>query len=447
MSPVRTASNHRKVALVAGARTKSRTPQAIPFHELLVPVVSKLPAYLRKRIDTVYLVHGYPFPLGCAFDFASFLQQTGLSPNAELKREDSARLGGLEMVHQAIQELSGARNASSTVLVIGGELLDVTDRQKDPFDRQHRRNVLAECGGIPAADVAVGLTTLSAHALVADAFFRHHRLSRDDMDELMERVTCHLEKYARANPNAYQHHRHSDAPGGRKHHPIRAPFYKTQQDRTRKWPFTLFDICGLSHSEVAVVLTNDLEVASHADSCIAECVVSKPPTKRGRMLGQPALHQHQANVLAWGEMSARLRLKFDEPPMSPKWILELVDMCAIQLPMTLIEMGLCPDVRTVIQGFKNGFFDLAPTSDDLPPTVHAIPSSCRVLVNPSGGSKDSQPLGAYGLVRAVECFQLLTGKTDLRQSPLVPGDQVGHAFVNTLSLSNTAAVLSLKGGR
>jgi hypothetical protein len=163
----------------------------------------------------------------------------------------------------------------------------------------------------------------------------------------------------------------------------------------------------------------------------------------GGLQGREILHRLTSNIEAWQEVAAVLGVSFarsDLIAQTPRLVFELVDTFAYQIPMTLIDMGMHDDLHSILTDFRRGFFDPAPDTD-VPKRIKNISPSCGIVLNPSGGSRDGTPHSAYSLVRAAECFRLLTGRSG---DPLLPPSQLDYAFVHAMSLANTTGILALK---
>jgi acetyl-CoA acetyltransferase len=445
------------VFIVDAARTPTVKYKPHDFRtmtELLAEPVKRLDSILLQNVDTVYATYRYPMPFQQRFDADQFIEQAGL-PSAEVLRfriDPLGMLGGLGVVDEIVRELStGARR--STVLVVGGEVFEpsvadhllkhsagatsANDSDPDEFHRRTRRRLLSKYGGLALEDRKVGFTPATAHALVADAMFRAFHLSRKELSDLLREISCHLEKYAFVNPNSYQRNREG-SPLER----ITSELYKATEARGDKWPFTLFDICGIVNSSAALVLTNDPPSFLRRKVHVAASVLNRRGGIGG-ILGREELSRVTSNAEAWQEIAARLGISFACPELTTqraRHVLELVDTFAYQVPLTLIDMGMFEDLRSILTGFQRGFFDPAPDTDK-PQRIRDISPSCGVVLNPSGGSRDGTPHSAYGLVRAAECFRLLTGSGGER---LLPPSQLDYAFVHAMSLANTTGILALK---
>lgn len=420
--------------------------------ELLAEPLKMMSSPILNSVDTVYATYRYPVPFEQRFDADRFVELAKL-PNAEVFRfriDPLGMLGGLGVIEEIVRELSTGKR--STVLVVGGEGFQpsVADHllrhpqkrhsQDDDYHRRERRLLLSKYGGLGEEDRVVGFTPATAHALVADAMLRYFGLSKEEMSDLFREISCHLEKYAYVNKNSYQHNRSHLSSLER----ITTEKYKAleaTEGRKNRWPFTLYDICGIVNSSAALVLTNDLRDFVRNKVLVAEAVLSRRGGIAG-VRGRQSLHRLSSNGEAWQEIARRLGVSFarsDVGERRQRFVFELVDTFAYQIPMTFIDMGMYDELKSILADFRKGFFD--PASDtDAPARIKSVAPSCGVVLNPSGGSKDGTPHSAYALVRAAECFRLLTGSGER----LLPPSQLDYAFVHAMSLANTTGVLALK---
>lgn len=458
--------NEKPVFIVAAARTDSVKYYPENFRglsDLLADAVVQIPANILQKVDTVHITHRYPTPLDLDFDREAFLRQTNLPPGDILRvfRDDRAILGGIDVIKKVVADLSNGEK--STALIVGGEVFEPSvvshlERHRptitlleEPIDEklterhqyqlQERRSLLNKFGGLPSKDREIGLTPLSAHSLVADAFFRDYSFTLEEMSELMCCISTHVEKYAYLNPRSYQHHKRDESGKGMDR--INRDKYKRREQRDRKWPFTLLDLCSISNGAGALVLSNDPDYFVHKVRVCA-CVVNKEHANQS-LLDRPRICQFDSNREAWRSIKEilHLDLRRPKPGSKPIFLLELFDIYAFQIAMTLIEMGMYQSPRDILKDFTKGYFDPAPDINK-PGEFREISSSCGVILNPSGGSKDGHPNGGYALVKAVECFFQLT-ELSTEGSLSLPYQEIDFAFVHAMSgVGNTVGILALK---
>lgn len=453
------------VYIVGAARTDSvkyDPNNFLSLSDLLAVPVRQIPENVQHMVDTVYVIHRYPTPLSLDFDREKFLSQTALRKGEAIRifRDDRAILGGMDVIKKVFTDLS--RGDKSTVLIVGGEVFETGvwqrlkarqasepaerahdgERQQtslfDPYQLQQRRFILNRFGGLPPAELELGLTPISANALVADAFFRANSLSPSEMDELMCCISSHVEKYAYMNPHAYQHHKE----GGMDR--VTPDKYRRVVKRERKWPFTLLDLCSISNGAGAVVFTNEPEEFIHKVE-VAGCIINKQHANTS-LLDRARIGQFDSNREAWRELKKTLDLDLRRRPpgQRPLMILELFDIYTFQIAMTLIEMGMYENVHEILRDFRAGYFDPAPDIFEAA-KFHDVSLDCGVILNPSGGSKDGHANGGHALVKAAECFFQLTELRRGDASLSLPSKDLELALIQTLSgIGNTAGILALK---
>jgi hypothetical protein len=456
------------VFIVGAARTDSvkySTNNYRSLSDLLAEPIRQIPEYVLNKVDTVYAIHRYPTPLSLGFDRETFLKKTALRQGdiLQIYIDDRSVLGGMNTIQKVITDLG--RGDASTVLVTGGEVFEPSvwhrlrvshptpstegtqkiEEEEQTSDRvryqlAERRFIMNKFGGLPERELSIGLTPMSANALVADAFFRDSSLTLDEMGELMQHISVHMEKYAYMNPSAYQHHKE-----GKPMDRITMDRYERQVKRGRKWPFTLLDLCSISNGAGALVFTNDPGPLVHKVQVLG-CVINKRHANTS-LLDRPRLSQFDSNKEAWRELKRIINIDLQRPRPGgrPLMSLELFDIYTFQVAMTLIEMGMYDNARQILRDFKNGYFDPAPKMFEPPPEKLEIDPNCGVILNPSGGSKDGHPNGSYALIKAAECFFHLAELDRGDRSLSLPAKDLELALIQTLSgIGNTAGILALK---
>lgn len=442
------------VYLISASRTPSTqpSPDQIDLCTLLAQAVNKLPEDHLASVDTVFVTHRYPLAWSQSFVPARFLDalDSKFDPDEEPRFFVDSRslLGGIDTLQFVFHYLRH-RPEPSKVLVVGGEVFDLGfkgDGYRTGNQAEKIRDFFNEFGGLANSDREYGFTPTSANCLIADAMMRRYLRNRDQLEDLMCCITTHLEKYARLNPYSYQY--------DRKFAKVTTVEYRAKRaTREKKWPFNMYDICGINNGAGALILSNHAEDAeSPMRIKISDCVIDKADSAMGVVDRQP-LEMSIANKHVWNKIKRRLKpvLRGRNSPI----LVELYDTHAFQIAQSIVDFQLAgyDTFESVLQGFNDGIFD--PLSDhDGNSRPSRIDSQCKVILNPSGGSKDGHPHGGFALVKAAECFFQLTGNHPVNDPParsgvperlVLPLDHVKFALVQNLSGSgNTAGIVVLE---
>lgn len=369
--------------------------------------------------------------------FAEEARALALLEQGRFLHEYSGTLGGLNMLQQVIHALQTSHDDES-VLLFAGESLD--PRKLDAFQRRQTFNHRA---ALAQPDEDIGLTSISSHALLADAALRSDPdvRSQEDVADLMRTVALHREKYARLNPRSYQCQKGQQR--------VTRDWYRENDDRRRKWPFATLDICPVNVGASALKLANH----THGEGThvristphIAAANVEIPIRERYE---RPTGETREA----WTATCREIGFTGDDQRL----LLELFDTYGIQIPMTLLAMGALAGrtflgLNAVRAAFAENFFD--PIDDEVIDVDGKqvrgpvdIRPECRVLLNPSGGTKEGYTNGGYALAKAVELYWLLTGDPNAVW-PLAAERRPRHAVLSVIGgTENSTGFLGFVAG-
>lgn len=240
----------------------------------------------------------------------------------------------------------------------------------------------------PIFEKGFGLNAITAWALFATDHMRRFGTK----EEHFARVAVRNRTHAIDNPHAHL----------RKALSIEAAL----SERILSWPVRLSDCCPSSDGACAVILAAD----SAGRSRIAPIarIVGVGDASDGYFLGERAILSRREHI----ELAAKKAYQ----AAGIKAPLEAFDVAELQNPFTISELMSIEAL---------GFADLGESGDFIDAGHGHFGSS--IVINPSGGSLCSNPVGATSLVRLAEASLQVTGRAGDRQ---VPGAQRAIALAS-----------------